>query len=63
MSCPCWSAEHRVMPIQVWVHLASECQRRVIYLMAQLACKLVAEGSESEEAKHAVAFGHAENPA
>ncbi len=63
MSCPCSSAKHRVLPIQVWVHLATDCQMRVIRLMAQLAFKLVAEQSTSEEAEHALASGHAENPA
>ena len=48
MSCPCLSAKRRVLPIQVWVHLATDCQMRVIRLMAQLAFKLVAEQSTSE---------------
>jgi hypothetical protein len=63
MSCPHSSAKHGVVPIQVWVHLASDCQMRVIRLMAQLACKLVAEGSADREAEHAVTTRHAENPA
>ena len=53
MSCPHSSSKHRVVSLQVWVHLASDCQMRVICLMAQLACKVVAEGSASEEAEHA----------
>ena len=57
------STDRHVSPAQVWVHLATDCRTRAIRLMAQLAFKLVAEQSTSEEAEHALASRHAENPA
>lgn len=58
------SANHFVLPTQVWPALATELQAHAVWLLAQLAFNLVTAQAEqfSKEVSHVISSQPSQNP-